>query len=211
MSLLFANAAFTSVGNAGGLLPSSVAGSLYLSLHTADPGEAGDQTTNEVSYTSYARVAVARNGSAWTVSGNAATLAANTDFPAVLAVVEEAELEISRQAAPGLPARVVQAVALLSHLLEPVVVERVRLAFPQRSATRGQAVLEVMVCRAASPVQPFTTAEAAQAAPSSSTPVPTPLAGLAVAVAAGPTPVAPDRMARMGSAAAVVVLLAAAC
>lgn len=82
LNLVFANAAFTGVGDAGGLLPSATAGSLYLSLHTADPGEAGDQTTNEIAYTSYARVAVARNGSAWTVSGNEATLAANTDFPA---------------------------------------------------------------------------------------------------------------------------------
>ena len=36
---------------------------LYVSLHTADPGEAGDQTTNECAYTSYARVAVARTSS----------------------------------------------------------------------------------------------------------------------------------------------------
>lgn len=78
---LFANAAVTGVGDAGGLLPSATAGSLYLSLHTADPGEAGDQTTNEVAYTSYARVAVARNGTAWTVTGNAVALAANTQFP----------------------------------------------------------------------------------------------------------------------------------
>lgn len=30
----------------------------YFALHTADPGEAGDQTTNECAYTSYARVSV---------------------------------------------------------------------------------------------------------------------------------------------------------
>lgn len=30
----------------------------YLSLHTADPGEAGSQTTSECAYTSYARVEV---------------------------------------------------------------------------------------------------------------------------------------------------------
>jgi hypothetical protein len=33
---------------------------LYFSLHTADPGATGDQTTNEVAYTGYARVAVPR-------------------------------------------------------------------------------------------------------------------------------------------------------
>ena len=36
---------------------------LYMSLHTGTIGAAGDQTTNEVSYTGYARVAVARNSS----------------------------------------------------------------------------------------------------------------------------------------------------
>ena len=65
-----------------GLRGSTTAGSLYLSLHTADPGEAGDQTTSEIAYTSYARVAVARDGTAITVSGNAASLAALTSFPA---------------------------------------------------------------------------------------------------------------------------------
>jgi hypothetical protein len=56
--------------------------SLYLRLHSADPGEAGDQTTNEVAYTSYAAVAVARNSGGFTVSGNSVTLTANADFPA---------------------------------------------------------------------------------------------------------------------------------
>lgn len=55
---------------------------LYLALHSADPGEAGDQTTSEVSYTSYARKAIARTSSGFTVSGNSATLTANADFPA---------------------------------------------------------------------------------------------------------------------------------
>lgn len=54
---------------------------LYLSLHTADPGEGGNQTTSEATYTSYARVAVARSGSGWTVSGNQASNAALVQFP----------------------------------------------------------------------------------------------------------------------------------
>lgn len=53
---------------------------LYVSLHTADPGEAGDQTTNEVSYTGYARVAVSRDNSGWTVSGNSVSPTADIDF-----------------------------------------------------------------------------------------------------------------------------------
>jgi len=80
--LVFNNTNAGSIGDATGLRGSSAAGSLYLSLHTSDPGEAGDQTTNEVAYTSYARVAVARSGSGFTVTGNAVALAANADFPA---------------------------------------------------------------------------------------------------------------------------------
>lgn len=56
--------------------------SLHVSLHTADPGEAGDQTTNEVAYTSYARVAVARTSGGWAVTNNSVSPVANIDFPA---------------------------------------------------------------------------------------------------------------------------------
>ncbi len=54
---------------------------LYVSLHTADPGEAGTQATNEAAYGSYARVAVARSGSGWTVTGNTVVNAALVQFP----------------------------------------------------------------------------------------------------------------------------------
>jgi hypothetical protein len=53
---------------------------LYVSLHNADPGAAGSQTTNETAYTNYARQAVARTTGGWTVSSapnqviNAATV-----------------------------------------------------------------------------------------------------------------------------------------
>jgi hypothetical protein len=79
---LFENANIANVGDATGLRGSSTAGSLYFSLHTADPGEAGDQTTNEITYTSYARVAVARSSSGWTVTGNAVAVDADVVFPA---------------------------------------------------------------------------------------------------------------------------------
>jgi hypothetical protein len=80
--LVFNNTDVTLIGDAAGLQNSATAGSLYLSLHTADPGEAGDQTTNEIAYTSYARVAVARSGAGFTVTGNAVALAAAATFPA---------------------------------------------------------------------------------------------------------------------------------
>jgi hypothetical protein len=82
--LLFNNTNIANLGDATGVRGSSTAGSLYLSLHTADPGEAGDQTTSEATYGSYARVAVARSGVGWTVTGNSVSPAANVDFPAAV-------------------------------------------------------------------------------------------------------------------------------
>lgn len=80
--LLYNNTTFANVGDATGLVGSGTAGSLYVSLHTADPGEAGSQTTSEAAYTSYARVAVARTSGGWTVSTNTASNAAAVTFPA---------------------------------------------------------------------------------------------------------------------------------
>lgn len=75
--LLFNNTTYANWGDATGIRNSTVAGSLYVALHTADPGEAGSQTTSEATYTGYARVAVARSGAGWTVSGTAPTQASN--------------------------------------------------------------------------------------------------------------------------------------
>ena len=60
----------------------SYGANLYVSLHTADPGEAGDQTTSEVStYVGYARVAVSRDSGGWTVTNNEAENVAEITFP----------------------------------------------------------------------------------------------------------------------------------
>jgi hypothetical protein len=80
--LLFNNTDAANIGDATGLRGSTTAGSLYVSLHTADPNETGDQTTSETSYTSYARVAVARSGAGWTVTNNSVSPAATISFPA---------------------------------------------------------------------------------------------------------------------------------
>jgi nucleoside phosphorylase len=80
--LVFNNTDIANIGDAGGLQNSATAGSLYVSLHTADPGEAGSQATNEIAYTSYARVAVARSGAGWTVTANSVSPAATISFPA---------------------------------------------------------------------------------------------------------------------------------
>ena len=54
---------------------------LYCSLHTADPGETGTQSTNETSYTNYTRTAVARNSGGWTVTANVVTPVSTISFP----------------------------------------------------------------------------------------------------------------------------------
>lgn len=61
---------------------SSPATTLTVSLHTADPGEAGTMSTSEATYTSYARVTVARTSGGWTISGNSVSPVANISFPA---------------------------------------------------------------------------------------------------------------------------------
>ena len=81
LELIFKNTNFALIGDATGLRGSSTAGSLYVSLHTSDPGEAGDQTTNEIAYTSYARVTVARSGAGFVVTGNSVSPAATVTFP----------------------------------------------------------------------------------------------------------------------------------
>lgn len=87
--LLFNNTNIANLGDATGVRGSSSAGSLYLALHTADPGEAGSQSTSECNYTGYARLAVARSSSGFTVSGNVASLTANQDFGAKTAGTDQ--------------------------------------------------------------------------------------------------------------------------
>jgi len=81
LALIFNNTDIADIGDAGGLQNSATAGSLYVALHTADPGEAGTAATNETTYTDYARVAVARTSGGWTVSGNTVTNTAQITFP----------------------------------------------------------------------------------------------------------------------------------
>ncbi len=55
---------------------------IVMALHTADPGESGTMSTSETTYTSYARVNVARSSGWNAASSGAVTPAANIDFPA---------------------------------------------------------------------------------------------------------------------------------
>lgn len=72
----------TAIANIADNAASSPLTNLYVSLHTADPGDSGNQTTSETAYTSYARVAVARTTGGWTVTANSVSPVANIDFPA---------------------------------------------------------------------------------------------------------------------------------
>lgn len=72
----------TAIANIADNAAASPLTNLYVSLHTADVGEAGDQTTNETAYTSYARIAVARTAGGWTVTNNSVSPVAAITFPA---------------------------------------------------------------------------------------------------------------------------------
>lgn len=73
----------TAIANIADNAASSPLTNLFVALHTADPGESGDQTTSECSYTGpYARVAVARTSGGWTVTANSVSPAATISFPA---------------------------------------------------------------------------------------------------------------------------------
>ncbi|HWA29093.1 MAG TPA: hypothetical protein VG734_25815 [Lacunisphaera sp.] len=78
--LLYFNA--TAWANVADNAASSPLTNLEVSAHTADPGDAGSQTTSETAYTSYARVAVARTSGGWTVTNNSVSPAAQISFPA---------------------------------------------------------------------------------------------------------------------------------
>ncbi len=68
ISLIADNAATTPLTN------------LFVSLHTADPGEGGSQTTSETAYTGYARIPVLRSTGGFTVTANSVSPLANIDF-----------------------------------------------------------------------------------------------------------------------------------
>lgn len=78
---IFQNANIANIGDATGLRGSTAAGSIFASLHTADPGEAGTAATNEISYTGYVRRPIVRSASGFTVTGNVVTQVADIDFP----------------------------------------------------------------------------------------------------------------------------------
>lgn len=85
LSLIFENANYANVGDATGLRGSSTAGVFYISLHTANPNETGDQSTSISSYTTYANVSVARSTAGWSVASGVADNDATITFGACTA------------------------------------------------------------------------------------------------------------------------------
>lgn len=74
MQLLFNATAWANIADNTATAPAT---NLYVSLHNGDPGEAGNQTTNETAYTNYARQAVVRTSGGWTISGTDPTQVIN--------------------------------------------------------------------------------------------------------------------------------------
>lgn len=83
LGLIFHGTAIADLAQNDGTTPAT---SLHVSLHTADPGEGGVGNTNETTYTNYARQAVARNTTGWTLATGdpdpaSISPAADIDFP----------------------------------------------------------------------------------------------------------------------------------
>jgi hypothetical protein len=69
LKLVFQNINLANIGDATGLQASSTAGNLYIALYTSNPTDADSGT--EANYTSYARVAVGRSATNFSVSAGA--------------------------------------------------------------------------------------------------------------------------------------------
>ncbi len=86
LKLVFNNTTASLIGDATGLVGSSTAGVLWVSLHTADPSEGGSQTSSETSYAGYTRISVVRSTLGWTVvevdvGPSTVTNASQVNFP----------------------------------------------------------------------------------------------------------------------------------
>lgn len=71
----------TAIANLADNTATAPLASLFVALHTADPGEAGDQSTSEVAYIGYTRVAVLRTAGGWVITANSVSPVAGVEFP----------------------------------------------------------------------------------------------------------------------------------
>lgn len=83
LALIFNATPIANIADNAGTAPLT---NLFISLHTADPGEGGNASTSECTFTGYARVSVARTSGGWTVSSpsgvGTVTNVADITFPA---------------------------------------------------------------------------------------------------------------------------------
>ena len=89
LELIFNNVDIANIGDGTGVRGSSTPGSLFIALFIGDPGEAG-AIADECNYTGYARVAVARSTSGWTITGDTASNTAAVTFGECTAGTETA-------------------------------------------------------------------------------------------------------------------------
>src|ERR1035438_9604263 len=71
LNYIFCTSGLTTSVIAGDRAATSTTTTLWVALHTADPGNAGNQTTSEAAYTGYARIATQRSGTgagSWVIS-----------------------------------------------------------------------------------------------------------------------------------------------
>ena len=66
LNLLFLNDNFDNIGDATGIVGSTGAGNLELTIHTATLDDTSNQNTSESAYTGYTRQDIARSGAQWT-------------------------------------------------------------------------------------------------------------------------------------------------
>ena len=74
LALIFQAVAWASVAQNNATSPYTNA---YLSLHSADPTNAGNQSSSEILYTGYTRLPVSRIVGSWTISGSSPTIISN--------------------------------------------------------------------------------------------------------------------------------------
>jgi hypothetical protein len=80
LNLIFRAVAWANYADNAAATPET---NIITALHTADPGDPGTMATNEIAYTSYARVNVPRTTGGWSAAaGGSVSPSAQIDFPA---------------------------------------------------------------------------------------------------------------------------------
>mgnify|MGYP001182209007 FL=1 len=72
----------TTIANIAQNAASSPITDFYITLHTADPGETGNQASSETTYTGYARKIMNRSATDWAITNDVVSPAATVSFAA---------------------------------------------------------------------------------------------------------------------------------